>query len=719
MHIKLPDGIFPSRYFFFFLLFSITVTAQDRCVSMEVLDKAFRLNPGLKSRFEAREAQLENVIRQRVASGKTMRTSEVVTIPVVFHVVLNRQSQVTDAQIRAQLDTINKDYAGLNAGRSRIPSYFADLAGETVIQFCLAQRTPDDKVSTGIERYTTSRTSFTYDVGKVSDDLKHSRTGGANAWDADRYLNIWICELTENTLGYATFPNTVGKDEEGVVIDYASLPGGTAVNYNQGKTLTHELGHFFGLYHIWGDDFGACSGSDLIADTPNQGNSTSALRTGIVTDNCTTTAPGIMYQNFMDYTPDAGLLMFTNMQVARMESVFRMSRSSLGASNACMPVNLKNKDASLKNIINPDQRICAGRFTPQVTLTNQGLETLTSVTISASLDDGNVVSVNWTGSLATYGETVVSLPPITAPEGTHVLDVFTSNPNGAADENTSNDQLSRNIIYYEPFDAPVNESFEGGFLPEGWDVVNQDGSNTWEKTTASAKTGSAAVRMMNLNYLSVGEKDYLRSPTVNIANTDSAFVSFQVAAATYSGATTQNTVWDTLQVLISTDCGKTYTSVYKKWGSSLITRSGATRTTFTPSPSEWRREEINISQFISSGNILVAFLNINGNQNDVYLDDINIRTVTVNPNLKEEGFLVTPNPTDGAVSVQFYPHPAGLKGVYIYNVSGQKVAERLITNGVVNTNIYDFDLKHASAGMYFVRAVFEDKVLVRKFVKIR
>ena len=335
------------------------------------------------------------------------------------------------------------------------------------------------------------------------------------------------------------------------------------------------------------------------------------------------------------------------------------------------------------------------------------------------IDNGTVQSFRWTGSLATFAETTVNLPALSTVEGNHILTIYTSNPNGSPDENTLNDELSLSFIYYEPFAPPVTESFESLFPPQGWDIVNEDGGNTWEKTTLAAKTGSASVRMSNFDYDAVGQKDYLRSPTVNIANTDSAFVSFQVAAATYTSSTAQNTAWDTLQVLISTDCGKTYTSVYKKWGSTLITRSGATRTAFLPSATEWRKEEINIGQFITSGDVLVAFLNTNGNENDIYLDDINIRTVTINPNLKEEGFLVTPNPTDGAISVQFYPHPSTLKGIYIYNTAGQLVDQREITGGVVATNIYDFDLSNISGGLYIVKAVFTDRVMTKKFVKVK
>lgn len=703
-------GFLLAILFLFYI--SLPASAQDRCGTMDLLQKRFTDQPALRQLFNQRDLRLKQLINERIASGKTLRTTGPITIPVVFHVVLNRQSLVTDAQILAQLDTINKDYAGTNAGASKIPAHFQPLFGQSGIQFCLAQRTPDDVPTTGIERYPTSRTSFDYTTNQV----KHAESGGADAWDTDKYLNIWICDLSGSTLGYATFPDDGVKDEQGVAVDYATLPRGSAAGFNQGKTLTHELGHYFNLYHIWGDDNGACTGTDEVDDTPNQSNSTTTCQTGIVTDRCTPNAPGIMYQNYMDYTPDACLYMFTKMQVARMEAAFTTYRSLLSLSNGCTPVDLKDKDASIREIRQPSQRICDGTFTPQVTLANRGRETLTSVTIHAVIDDGTVRNFNWTGSLATYNETVVTLPSLTTVQGNHVLTVYTSNPNGGPDEDTSNDALSLDFIYYEPFPAPVVESFEGLFPPQGWDIVNEDGGSTWEKTTLAAKTGSASVKISNFDNQVVGQRDYLRSPTVNIAGADSAFVSFQVAAATYTNVATQGNVWDTLQVLISTDCGQTYTSVYKKWGSTLITRNGTTRTAFTPGPGEWRREEINIGSFIGQGEILVAFLNSNGNENDIYLDDINIRTVTINPNLKAEGFLVTPNPTSGLVSVQFYPHPETLRSVSIYNVAGQKIAERVIT-GEVATNVYDFDLTLFPSGLYVVKAEFEDRVLTKKIVK--
>lgn len=688
------------------------VSAQDRCGTMELLNLRFTQQPQLKIMFDQRELQLKQAIRQRSVSGNAQKTAAAVTIPIVFHIVSNNQSLITDAQIMAQLDTINRDYAGTNGSSSRVPSHFRSLFGQSGIQFCLAQRTPDNKITSGIERYSTNRSTFDY----TNNLVKHAESGGADAWDTDRYLNIWVSDLAGGTLGYATFPADGVPDEQGVVIDFGSLPGGIVTGYNQGKTLTHELGHYFSLYHIWGDDNGACTGTDEIDDTPNQANSTSTCPSGILTDNCTRTAPGVMYQNYMDYTSDGCLIMFTKQQVARMETAFDTYRSLLRQSDACTPINLKSKDASLKSISRPDQRICANTFTPQVVLVNSGAEVLTSVNINAVIDDGTVQTYRWTGSLATFAETTVNLPALTTQEGNHVLTISTSNPNGAADQDSGNDALSLSFIYYEPFDPPVTESFESLFPPQGWDIVNEDNGTTWEKTTTAAKTGTASVKISNFENEAVGQRDYLRSPTVNIANTDSAFVSFQVAAATYTNATAQGNVWDTLQVMISTDCGQTYTSVYKKWGPSLITRNATTRTMFTPSANEWRNEQINISSFINQGEVLVAFVNTNGNENDIYLDDINIRTVTINPNLKEAGFLVLPNPTDGLVSVQFYPHPEGLQAVSIYNVSGEKILEQKIT-GEVSTNVYDFDLTNYASGLYIVKAEFADRVLTKKIVK--
>jgi len=135
---------------------------------------------------------------------------------------------------------------------------------------------------------------------------------------------------------------------------------------------------------------------------------------------------------------------------------------------------------------------------------------------------------------------------MTTPTGNHILTVYTTNPDGVLDQNTSNDTLNQSIMYFPPVTPPVTESFEGTtFPPEGWDIVNEDGLVTWQKINGYAKTGNNSVYINNFNDHLTGQKDYLRLPTVNISNVDSAFISFQVAAATFSNPSDAGNAWDT------------------------------------------------------------------------------------------------------------------------------------------------------------------------------
>jgi Pregnancy-associated plasma protein-A/Secretion system C-terminal sorting domain len=687
-------------------------TIPEKCGTMQNLELQWQANPRLKQQFEDERSRFNKVLRQgayRLSSTQNgNRTS--VTVPVVFHIVINNQSLVTDAQILAQLDTLNKDYAGLNGDSVNVPSWFKPFFGQSGIQFCLAKQTPGGDPTSGIERTTTSQTSFT----NTDNGVKHAASGGADIWDPSSYLNIWICPLSNGLLGYGTFPNTGNENEQGVVVEYRSIPAGSYTIYNGGKTLTHEIGHYFNLYHIWGDDNGACTGTDFIDDTPNQANSNSTCLTGIVTDNCTATGNGIMYQNYMDYTYDNCLVMFTVQQVARMESALVAYRSSLLTSTGCQTPVSYNLDAQLKSVNQPAQRVCTNPFAPVISIRNRGSQTLTSLTITSVLDNTTTATFAWTGSLAQLASADVTLNTVTATAGIHTLKVYLANPNNGTDQNTINDSLTINFQYNNPVTS-ISEGFEGSvFPPTGWDIVNPDQGITWKKVTDVAKTGNASVMIDNLDYSAVGQQDYLRLPDATIAGVDSAFFSFQVAAATFTNITTSNNTWDTLEVLVSTDCGQTYTSVYKKYGSSLVTHTSPLTTSFVPAASEWRKDSVNISNYISAGRILLAFRNTTGFENNVYIDDVNLRTVTINPNLKSRGFLVTPSPTTGLVTVQFYPQPTKVKGIAIFNMSGQKVAETIV-NG--QSNYYAFDISRYSAGAYIVRVVMGNDVITKKILK--
>lgn len=688
--------------------------AADRCATMPRLEQRLQRDPQLRTRFNNQQREFLRYVSQQTArAGNPLRTEATITIPVVFHILMPNPSQVTDAQIQAQLDTLNRSFFGSNGDSVRIPTYFKTFFGKSTIQFCLAQRTPDGEETTGIIRKSTTQSQFS-----VNDAMKYTALGGTDSWNTENYFNIWVCPMSGGVLGYATLPNDGAPKEQGVVIDYRSLPGGSISSYNGGKTLIHEAGHYFNLYHIWGDDNGLCSGSDQVDDTPNQGNSTTGCHTGVRTDNCTSTGDGIMYQNYMDYSYDQCLVMFTPGQVARMENTIALYRPSLLRSNACQPIVRKAFDAQLRAVVSPAQRLCSPALTPVVTIRNRGTQALTSVIVRAQVDNGAVTSTNWTGNLSLNATANVTLSNLTVPAGEHILTVYTTSPNGRDDEDKANDTLRFAFQYFEPVNG-VTEGFETTkFSPAAWDIVNPDGSITWERKPGVSKSGTASVMINNFEYKMTGQKDDLRLPQVSIPSiVDSAFFSFEVAAAVYSDLNTANNIWDTLEVLVSADCGQTYTSLYKKWGSSLVTRQLPITDPFVPVSAEWRKDSINLAGFIGKSNLMFLFRNTTGFENNIYLDDVSLRTVTINPNLKSAGFLVTPNPSRGQVAVQFYPQPTNLKGIQVFSAAGQKVFEQTIS-GSQASNLYTIDLSRYPAGVYTVRAVFADRVVIQKLLKM-
>lgn len=684
-----------------------------RCATMEVLQRSLEKDAALKARYEKDMQLIQQLAAERASNPGAREMTAPVYIPVVFHVVLPDPNEVTDKMIEDQLKVLNTDFAGLNADSVNILPAFKPLFGKSKIRFVLAKRTPTNQPTTGIDRVVTSQSSF----NQTNNYVKHASTGGANAWNPSKYMNVWICTLSGGLLGYSTFPGTSAADEQGVVIYNETLPGGSLTGYNDGRTLTHESGHYFFLYHIWGDDDGACTGTDGVSDTPNQADASSGCHSGVVTDACTTTAPGIMYQNYMDYSSDGCMALFTLLQVTRMEAALNNFRLSLTTSNATVSP-LQNVDAQVLSIDNPVNRVCEPTFQPAITIRNYGALPLTSLEINASVDNGPVVQTQWNGSLASLATVSVILNPVTtSANGNHILKIQLTAPNNSTDMGAANDTLSKSFEYPVAVSPPLTEGFESEtFPPAGWDIINADGSYTWERVTGVARTGNAAIVVRNNEYTANGQVDYLRLPQVSIADADSAFLTFQVAAAIKTATSTLFNYWDTLQVLVSTDCGNTFTSLYKKWGGSLITRSALTTDEFIPAANEWRKDSVNLTPWINKGPVMIAFANSTGNENNVYLDDINLYKKANDRNLQKQGWLITPNPTSGPLTIQFVNTPVSLKAINIYSSSGQKIAEQVIGNHTPGI-LYQFSLGRYASGVYIVRLIYSDHTVSQKVIK--
>jgi hypothetical protein len=327
------------------LAMSNTTWAQYRrsCATMEVYELQKKADPGLESRRKSIEDHTTQYVNQHLLTSNAVQS--VITIPVVFHVVYSTASQnVSDAQLLAQLDQLNLDFALLNTDKTKIPSAFSTIASNTNVQFCLAQRTPAGAATNGIERRQTTTSSFS-----TNDGVKKYSSGGLDAWDATKYLNVWVCNISGGILGYAQFPGGP-LATDGVVLAFGTvgsmLKPGTAAPYNLGRTGTHEVGHWLNLYHIWGDDGTGCSGSDAVGDTPNQAGENYGCPSYPKTDACTSTSPGVMFMNYMDYTDDNCMYMFTAGQSTRMNALFASGGQRVGittsmacvAPNTCGPV---------------------------------------------------------------------------------------------------------------------------------------------------------------------------------------------------------------------------------------------------------------------------------------------------------------------------------------------------------------------------------------------
>lgn len=324
------------------LLAASSLTAQNtvRCASYEYKQAKLAQHPELQATFDQQDAEYQTFL-QNHPNGYTNRS--VVTIPVVFHVVYKTAAQnISSARLNEQIDVLNKDYRKQNSDAGLVPSYFAGLAADCEVQFCLAKQDPNGNWTDGIERVSTTTTSWIDD-----DQVKYAATGGADAWDRNKYLNIWVCNLGGGLLGYAAFPGSAAGDD-GVVLNYNYVGVTGALSpYNKGRTATHEVGHWLWLLHIWGDDGTSCSGSDQCADTPNQADEHYGCPSGAQIS-CTNGPNGDMWMNYMDYTDDACMYMFTAGQKTRMWTILNSTRSPLLTSTGCVVTTVP--EIMLKNL---------------------------------------------------------------------------------------------------------------------------------------------------------------------------------------------------------------------------------------------------------------------------------------------------------------------------------------------------------------------------------
>ena len=343
-----------------FLTIGIFAHSQMECRSFSYRQDLLRRSPEMAGVLQAIELFTKNLKDRKSATtnggGSLGESLTPITIPVVVHVLYNSSQQnLSDAQVRSQLDILNNDYLRQNPDTGRTPEIFRQFAADCGIQFELAKTDPLGYATTGIIHKHTEILAF-----NIEDGIKFSKTGGDDAWDRDNYLNIWVGSLENGILGYSS---VVGchKENDGIVVQFNAFGtfGTAQAPFNGGRTTTHELGHWLNLIHTWGDAF---CGNDLVDDTPPQQSCHRGCPGGTQIS-CGNAPYGDMYMNYMDFTDDACMNIFTHGQRDRMLALFApggprynlLFSTALTAVPKPLPANSQqdNSQAALQVFPNP------------------------------------------------------------------------------------------------------------------------------------------------------------------------------------------------------------------------------------------------------------------------------------------------------------------------------------------------------------------------------
>jgi len=324
-----------------FALIDSTIFGQ-KCLTNQIRQQNITKNPQIINTIAMINEYTENWINSN--QKKIKKPVSVIGLPIVVHILWNSADEnVEDSQIISQLDVLNEDFRKLNANYNITPTQFQNIAADIGVEFCLASIDPNGNPTSGITRTQTP----IYNIGET-ESWYSSANGGIDPWDNTKYINIWICGVGDEILGFATPPGTAyPNSSDGIVIGYKYFgTTGQAVSSapnHLGRTTTHEMGHYLNLEHLWGPNNGGCDEDDYVGDTPLQDFETYDCPIFPLFDNCTPNDNGINFNNYMDYTNDDCMTMFTEGQKSRMMAALNGPRASLLNSNICTPLAIENE----------------------------------------------------------------------------------------------------------------------------------------------------------------------------------------------------------------------------------------------------------------------------------------------------------------------------------------------------------------------------------------
>ncbi len=696
----------------FYLLFgyALVFAQKQKCLTAVLYQEAIEKD----STFLINRARIQKQLSQfEVANRFSNKTAASVrVIPVVFHIIHEGGPEnISKAQIDDQIKILNADYRRLNADASNTPGPFANVAADCNIEFRLAQKDPNAQCTQGIVRVYSAQTN------NARDNIK-----SLSYWPSSNYLNIWVVK-------------SIKSNSTGTILGYAQLPGGNALTdgvvlrsdvigtietaansfgkNEAGRTATHEIGHWFDLLHIWGDDDGACTGTDFVDDTPNQANNSDLCPTFPKTDACTPSGNGIMFMNYMDYSNGMCMNLFTQGQKLRMDGTLSVSRANISSDQNLINTGTDGTPAAL----------CAP--IPWFQISNTMICPGNPINFIDQSYNGAVATWSWFFPGGTPGSSNVQ-SPIVIYNTPGKYDVTLTISNAAGSNTLTRQEVITISSPTSNYTAPYAEAFEMTSFPgTDWKIINEDEGKTWERSTSITTNRDGRIGIENFEANIPQLKDVIISPSIDLTGIVNPTLTFNVAYAQTTSASS-----DKLSVYLSKDCGQSWDfpiysinpqiPSYAKSGANLAT-AGIVTSPFYPNPQQWRKEVLPLSYRLNKGagakdNVRFKFEFENGGGNNIFIDDINV------------GEPVNIAAKDANLNLSFFPNPSH-KDVFL--------AFNLFRQAVVKINIFDalgkelpaFDAQNLSPGeqryqiatiehkgVYFVKVTIDKDVELKKLV---
>lgn len=657
-------------------------------------------------RYLNSRVELENFTQQFIANNPNLNNNKrnvLYTIPVVFHIIHENGSEnISNAQVEDAMLIMNRDFQKLNSDTTGVVTEFKSIVADAQVELKLAKIDPNGNCTDGITR---TFSTFSNDPNADGNDRISAVINEHGVWPGDKYLNIFVAGEIGGAAGYTFLPNNWlgGSMGNGIHVldDYVGSLGTSSAG--RSRTLTHEVGHWLNLSHLWGgtnnpNEAANCNDDDGVADTPNTIGWTVCNLNG-------TTCDGNLdnVQNYMEYSYCSR--MFTEGQKARMHAALN---SNVGGRNkiwsqanlAATGVNEPNQICQAE--FNADQlEICAGadiQFTDfSYTGPTQWVWSFPGGIPSTSTSQNPVVTYNTPG---TYSVT------LTAGDGTNTVT-----------------ETKTNLITVLPNigSLPFLETFEDNAgIPDGeWTEVNNQGASWTIAQNVSGSSGKRAAKMPNFG-MPPGSVDDLISQSMDLSGVDAAegvTLSFKYA---YKKRNSNNN--ESLKVFISKDCGESWAQ--RRTLSGNILGNEIENNSFTPSSEEdWVTVHMtNVTSSFWTEGFRTRFRFESDGGNNIYIDDINIYYGSPSDqlvSLEEENivndFSVFPNPNDGDFNVRFNTAQNTVAEITLVNMVGQTIATR---NVQANTgmNLVQFGEAGLEAGAYFVKIVINGTTQTKQLI---